>query len=245
MKLAPSVQRKIMWLMPASLFEILARTHPKFVIKLLCHWLNEKNMIVEERFLAPRLINPVGVAKKMSQLSALSILNLLKQDESLWQFYSPNVKGGFIFNLKVLPYILLELIFDLGGKEGREKVAKMVAKCRTTIGGAKQLDILRNFKTDTVLDLFEMLPPTEVGMILKNRQCEIKMVAFWLSQWDLRMERMELPMKSAYWLGQIPGERAYEIEKLLKDLEFRRKYGHLGDLYDKFRNEWQEFPKSS
>ncbi len=236
MKLAPSVQRKIMWLMPASLFEILARTHPKFVIKLLCHWLNEKNMNVEERFLAPRLINPVGVAKKMSQLSVLSILNLLRQDESLWQFYAPNPGEGFIFNLKVLPYILLELMFDLGGTEGRKKVAGIVVKCRTTIGGAKQLGILRNFKTATVLDVFEMLPPTEVGMILKNFQCETKMTAFWLNQWDLRMERMELPMKSAYWLGQIPGARAYEIEKLLKDLEFRSKYEPRGDLY-KLKNE--------
>ncbi len=238
MRLAPSVQRKIMLVTPIPLLELLARTHPKFLIKLLCHWLNEKNPIVEERFLAPRLINPVGVAKKFSQFSVLSILNILRQDASLWQFYAATPFNGITINLQVLPYILLELMFDLGGKEGREKAAEVVKKCRTILGGGKQLQILKNFKTDTVLDLFEMFPPTDIGMILKNPGCDERMAAFWLGQWDLRMQRMEMPMKSAYWLGQLPGERAYAIEKLLKDLEFRRKYERIGDIYN-YKSEWK------
>jgi hypothetical protein len=242
-KLAPSVQRRILQLTPATLLDRWSRSHPRFVIRLLCHLLNEKNINIEERFLAPRLIAPVPVAKKMSQLSELSILNLLRQDESLWQFYAPNPHGGIIINLKVLPYILLEIMFDLGGKEGREKVVQVIAKCRTTIGGAKQLDILRNFKTDTVLDLFEMLPPMEVNMILKNPGCEVELAAFWLNHWDLRMQRMEQPSKSAFWLGQIPGKRAFQIEQLMRQLEFRKKYEPVGNIYD-YKNEWIEFVES-
>ena len=227
---APSVQRKIMWLTPIWLLELLSRSHPEFVIKLLCHWLNEKNTIVEERFLAPRLIAPVPVAKKFSQLSILAMLNLLRQDDKLWDFFAPNPKGGIMINLKVVPYILLELTFDLGGKEGRGKVTDLIAKCRTTIGAGKQIDILNNFKTSTVLDIFEALPETEVGMILKHPACDIKTVTFWLGQWDLRMQRSQQPMKSEFWLEQIPGGRAYEIEKMLREVEFRRKFDPIGDV---------------
>lgn len=256
MKLAPSVQRKLMFLTPMPVFEMLCRAYPKFAIELLCHWLNEKNINVEERFLAPRLIAPVPVAKKVSQLSVLSILNLLRQDDKLWKFYVPNHDEGAIINLNVLPYILLELIFDLGGKEGREKVAKVVEKCRTTIGAPKfeppkqgeppkpkppkQIDLLKNFKTDTVLDIFEMLPPTEVGMILKHPACEIEMAAFWLTHWDMRMERMDQPPKSEFWLGQIPGDRAFKIEKAMRELEFRHKFIPAGEIYE-YKNEWNEW----
>lgn len=238
MKFAPSVQRKIMWLTPVALIEMLCRERPAFVINLLCHWLNEKNMNIEERFLAERLIAPVPVAKKMAQLSELSILNLLKQDESLWKMYIPTVSGGMFIKLKVLPFILLEIMFDLGGKEGRQKVAKVVEKCRTTLGSGKQVQILCEFKTDTVIDLFEMFPPSEVGMILKNASDKTEVVAFWLSHWDLRMQRLELPMKSEYWLGQIPGERAFKIEKSLRDLEFRRKFDPIGDIYE-YKDDWK------
>ena len=241
MPLAPSVQRKIMWLTPTPLLELLARTNPKLVIKLLCHWLNEKNINVNERFLAPRLIAPVPVAKKCSQLSVLSILNLLRQDESLWQFYAPTPKEGVMINLQALPFILLELMFDLGGTKGRKKVAAIVTKCRTTLGGAKQLQILRAFKTDTVLDIFEMIPDVEVNMILKNQGCEVNIAAFWLGQWDLRMQRTHQPMKSGYWLGQIPGERAYQIEVALRSLEFRRKFDELGNVIYQYDDKGVQF----
>ena len=73
----------------------------------------------------------------MSQLSVLSILNLIKQDRSLWQFYVATPDGGKVINMAAVPYILLQLMFDLGGREGREKVAQIVRKCRTTLGNQK------------------------------------------------------------------------------------------------------------
>jgi hypothetical protein len=226
MALAESVQRKVMWLTPLPILELLARIKPRFVISLLCHWLNEKNPTVGERFLAPRFINPVGVAKKMSQLSDLSILNLLRQDESLWQFYAANLNGGTIINLTALPYILLELMFDLGGEEGRQKVIDIIAKCRTRIGGFKQGQILKAFKTDTVLDIFEVLPEMEVNMIFKNLRSDddIDIAAFWLNHWDLRMQRTNQPPKSAFWLGRLPGQQAFKVERKMRELEFRRKF---------------------
>jgi hypothetical protein len=235
MALAESVQRKIMWLTPHWVFEALARFQPRFVISLLCHWLNEKNPKVEERFLAPRFINPVGVAKKMSKLSDLSILNLLRQDESLWQFYAPNLEGGKVFNLTALPYILLELMFDLGGEEGRQKVIDVIAKCRTRIGGFKQGQILKAFKTDTVLDIFEVLPETEVNMIFKNLRSDddIDIAAFWLNYWDLRMQRTNQPPKSAFWLGKLPGQQAFKVEKKMRDLEFRKKFDLAPGIFEK------------
>lgn len=225
------VQRLMMYVTPIWLLNIMCRVCPKTAIGLFCHWLNEKNPDFEERQIAKRRINPVPVAKKLSQLSVLSILCLLRQDDSLWKFYAPNLTGGAIINLKPLPYILLELIFDLGGKEGRNKISQVVQKSRTTIGGAKQIDILRNFKTDTVLDLFEVFPDGEINMILKNVSCETKMIAFWLTHWDLRKQLTDQPGKSEYWLGQIPGMRAFEIEGHMKDLEFRRKFAMVGDIY--------------
>lgn len=225
-KLAPSVQRRILQLTPAKLLDRWSRNRPAFVIKLLCHCLNEKNPIIEERFLAPRLINPVGVAKKMSQLSVLSILNLLRQDGSLWQFYSPNPEGGRIFNLGVLPYILLELIFDLGGPEGRKKVKEVILKCRTTLGGKKQADILKKFKADNVIDLFEMMPGGEVAMILKSGlgfdDDDLMTGAYWLNLWDYRMKDEKRPLKSLEFLGKLPAERAFKVEKFIKQLERRR-----------------------
>ena len=82
----------------------------------------------------------------MSKLSTLSLLNLLRQDKSLWQYYMANAKGGFVGNLPPLPYILLEIIYDLGGEEGRQKVRDVVQKSRMTIGSPNQADILENFK---------------------------------------------------------------------------------------------------
>lgn len=226
--LAPSVQRKIMLITPKPLFEFLARKHPRFVIRLLCHWLNEKNPYIEERRLAPRLLNPVGVAKKMSQLSVIAILYLLQQDESLWQLYSPNPHGGHIFNLKVLPYILLELMFDLGGREGREKVKKVILKSRVTLGSKKQADILKNFQADNVIDLFEEddFSEGEIAMILKTgigfSEDDLKVGAYWLNLWDYRMKNEKLPPKSLHFLGKMPAERAFKMEKFIKELERRR-----------------------
>ena len=242
MALVQSVQRKVMWLTPQPILELLARIRPRFVIGLLCHWLNEKNIIIEERFLAPRLINPVGVAKKMSQLSVLSILNLLRQDEGLWQFYAATPDGGKTVNLTALPYILLEIMFDLGGEEVRKKVADIVTKSRTTIGGFKQLQILKACKTDTVLDIFEMIPEMEINMIFKNLRSNknpqtgddenIEILAFWLNHWDLRMESTTQPLKSAYWLGKLPGDQAFKVEMTMRALEFRRKFVPTQGIFD-------------
>lgn len=240
--LAPSVQRKIMWLTPKALLEVLARSHPKFVISLLCHWVNEKNPNVEERFLTPRFINPVGVAKKMSGLSVLSLLNILRQDESLWQFYVATPNNGTIINLSVLPYILLEIMFDLGGEEGRKKVAEVVAKARVTIGGPKQLNILKTFKTDTVLDIFEMISEMEVNMIFKNLRINpkvpprddqnVQILAFWLTHWDLRMQRSKKIPKSEKWIGKLPGEQAFRVESVMRELEFRRKFSPAPGIFE-------------
>ncbi len=241
MALAQSVQRKIMWLTPQPILELLARIRPRFVIGLLCHWINEKNPNVEERFLTPRFINPVGVAKKMSQLSTLAILNLLRQDESLWQFYVATPKNGMIFNLTALPCILLEITFDLGGAEGRKKVVDVVTKSRVTIGGQIQKTILKAFKTDTVLDIFEMIPPVEVNMILKGMRFDedIPVAAFWLNHWDLRMLRTDKPPKSAEWLGQLPGEQAFKVEEALRNLEFRRKFDLAPGIF-RYENAWKK-----
>jgi hypothetical protein len=241
MALAPSVQRKIMWMTPKSLLEVLCRTRPKFVIQLLCHWLNEKNPNVEERFLAPRFLAFGPVAKKVSQLSVLSILNLIKQDRSLWQFYVATPDGGKVINMAAVPYILLQLMFDLGGREGREKVAQIVRKCRTTLGNQKQREMLLNFKTETAIELFEVFLEifpgnVEIRMCLVNSTDEA--IAIWLDRWDLRMKRTEQPPVSPYWVGQLPGERAFKVEKLLRELESRRKDDSYSDIYD-YDNEWR------
>lgn len=234
MALAPSVQRKIMWLTPQPILELLARIRPEFVIRLLCHWLNEKNPNIEERFLAERLINPVAVAKKMSQLSVLSILNLLRQDESLWRMYVPTPTGGITINLKPLPYILLQLMFDLGGQDGRNKVLDILLKCRTTIGGGKQGELLKNLNIESVVDLFEMLVEKnqhgEVRMCLNGSSNEV--VAIWLDHWDRRSNRSDQPAQSSLWVAKLPAEKAFAIEKLLRELEFRRKYEDTTSIYD-------------
>lgn len=223
MELASSVQRKILELTPIFLLESLCRRRPEFVIRLLCHFVNEKNPNIRERELAPRFIAPVPVAKKLSKLSVVAILHLLNQDENLWQMY---LAGVGVIPFAGLPYILLELIFDLGGQEGREKVRDIIARSRVTIGGRRQGQILEYFRTDTVLDLFEMLPAMDVRMrlLLSN----VHAVALWLTHWDLRMDEIGRPPKSSYWIAQLPGERAYQIEHLMRDLEFRRKYQDLG-----------------
>lgn len=222
-----SVQRLMLYLTPIWLLEIMCRTFPKVVIGLLCHWMNERNPNREERVFAERLLNPVQVAKKVSKLSTTSILHLLAQDENLWRMYVPgigrqkdnSISKGKIIPMKGVPYILLELMFDLGGQEGKEKVKDVVTRCRVTLGGAKQGEIFENFKTDVVLDLFEMLPPVEVKLRLAFSKEEA--VALWLRQWDHRMKHIGRPLVSHYWVAQLTGERAFKIEKLMKDLEFR------------------------
>ncbi|MCP4401609.1 MAG: hypothetical protein GY801_30455 [bacterium] len=239
-----SVQRLMLYITPVWILNIMCHVYPKIVIGLLCHWMNEKNPNIEERSLAGRIINPVQVAKKMSKLSNLSILHLLRQDESLWRMYLPgigresdnSISRGKVIPFKMLPYMLLELMFDLGGEEGRKKVAQIVARSRVMLGGMKQGEMFEYFKTETVLDLFEMMPPIEVRMRLLFS--DSKAVAFWLEHWDLRMRRTDQPMKSAYWISQLHGKKAYEIENLMKDLEFRRKFEDIGDIYDK-RSEWR------
>jgi len=223
MKLAPSVQRRILELTPASWLDSWCRSRPQFVIELLCHWINEKNIDIEERGLASRKTTPlVHVAKKFSKLSVISILYLLNQDETLWKLYMP---PGGIITFKTLPYILLELMYDLGGSEGRKKVLEVVQRTRQTVSGRKQGDILENFKTDTVIDIFENLPEFDVRMRLLFNKPET--VAFWLNHWDLKMRRASQPEKSAHWLGKLPGEQAYKVQKLMKDLEFRKKYDDI------------------
>jgi len=222
-----SVQRLMLYITPIWLLEFMCHWFPRTVIGLLCHWMNEKNPNREERHLAERFLNPVQVAKKMSHLSTVAILHLLAQDESLWKMYLPGVGRkkdnsighGKVIPMKSVPYILLELIFDLGGPAGKEKVKDIVARCRVTLGGQKQGEIFENLKTDMVLDLFEMLPPVEVKMRLAF--CKEEAVALWLRQWDHRMKHIGRPLVSTYWVAQLTGERAFKIEKLMKDLEFR------------------------
>ena len=222
-----SVQRLMLYITPIWLLEIMCRMFPKVVIGLLCHWVNEKNPNREERGLAERLINPVQVSKKMSKLSTVAILHLLAQDENLWKMYLPgigknkdnSISKGKIIPMKTLPYILLELMFDLGGPEGKEKVKEIVTRCRVTLGGPKQGDIFENLKTDMVLDLFEMLPPVEVKMRLALSKEEA--VALWLRQWDVRMKHLGNQIVSNYWIAQLAGERAFKIEKMMKDIEVR------------------------
>ncbi len=226
-----SVQRLMLYLTPIWLLELMCRLFPKVVIGLLCHWMNEKNPNREERHLAERFINPVQVANKMSKLSTVSILHLLAQDESLWKMYTPgggernkdkSISKGKVTSMKFVPYILLEIIFDLGGPQGKDKVKDVVTRCRVTLGGQKQGEIFENFKTDIVLDLFEMLPAVEVKMRLAF--CKEEAVALWLRQWDHRMKHIGRPLVSNYWVAQLTGERAFKIEKLMKDLEFRQRF---------------------
>ncbi len=220
MRLTSSIQRAILDLTPVFWLELLCRKRPRFAIELLCYWINQVTVIHEsglERELVERQPAPLPVVKKMSKLSELSILNLLKQDESLWKYY---MAGEGIKPLPSLPYLLLELMYDLGGSEGRVKVLKVVERSRKTLGGRKQGDILENFKTETVLDLFEQLPETEVRMRLMFSAP--KAVALWLDHWDRRMTRSGKPPISPTWIGRLPAERAFEIEKLMRELEFRR-----------------------
>jgi len=207
------------------------------VIDLLCHWISEKNPEIEERSLAFRKTTLiVSVVKKLSRLSVVSFLHLLQCDDSLWRLYMPHV-GGFI-NLKTLPFILLQVMYDLGGSEGRAKLIEIVLRARQTIGSPKQGAILENLKVDTVIELLEELPDMEVRMRLTFSTPEA--VAFWLNHWDLKMKRTDQPLKSEFWLGQLPGERGYKIEKMLRDLEFRRKFDPVEDMYQ-YMGKWKDF----
>jgi hypothetical protein len=235
MKLAPSVQRRILELTPALWLDSWCRSRPKFVIELLCHWISEKNPEIEERGLALRKSTAlVSVAKKLSKISALSFLYLLQQDENLWKYYSP--PAGFT-PMRTLPYILLEIIYDLGGNEGRKKIIEVVQRSRQTLGGRKQGDILENFKVDIVLEIFESLPEFDVRMRLMFNEDET--VAFWLNHWDQKMRNMNKAEPSLYWLGRLSGKRAYRIQALMRNLEFRRKYWPLESIY-KSENEWKD-----
>ncbi len=219
-KLASSIQRKLLDLTPVFWLELLCRTRPKFAIELLCYWINEVTVIHEsglERELVERQPAPLPVVKKLSKLSVLSILNLLKQDESLWRYY---VAGVGLIPFPTLPYLLLELMYDLGGSEGRKKVLQVIEKSRRTLGGKKQGEILENFKTETVLDLFDQLPEIEIRMRLMYSKPEA--VALWLDHWDRRMKQAGNPPISSTWIGRLTGERAFQIEKLMRELEFRR-----------------------
>jgi hypothetical protein len=217
MNLAESVQRRILQLVPVPLLNRWCWSRPRFVIELLCHCLNEKNIVVEERGLAMRKPAFPPVAKKMSQLDTVSILNLLRQDENLWRLY---MAGVGIRPFPSLPYILLQLIYDLGGSEGRKKVKDIVERCRLTLGGRTQGYILENFKTETVIEILEGLPEFEVTMRLSLSRAEA--VALWLDQWDLKMRRIGKPPVSPEWIGRLTGERAFQIIDLMKRLEFRR-----------------------
>ncbi len=221
----PSIQRLTMYITPVWALNILCKIQPKTVIGLLCHWINEKNPNLEERGLAKRFVNPVPVAKKFSKLSILSMLYLLKQDKTLWKFY---ITGVGIIPFPTLPYLLLQLIFDLGGAEGKQKVKELVIRCRVTLGGRAQGEMLENFKTDTVLDLFEELPPFEVKLRLELNPLEV--VAIWLTHWDLRMQQIGHPSASAYWIAQLPAQRAFEVERTMKEIEFRKKWVDEGQI---------------
>jgi hypothetical protein len=231
----------MMYLTPVWVLDIISRIHPRVVIGLLCHWVNEKNPDIEERQLATRKPNILPVAKKFCALSTLSILNLLRQDSSLWRFYFSNDHGGAVGSLATLPYILMEVVYDLGGDEGRQKVIDVVRRSRMTIGSFTQGNILENFKVDTVIDIFEILEKTGGAMEIKMRLSfsNEHAVAMWLDHWDLKMRRIDQPTKSSYWLGQLPGARAFAIQRHMRELEFRRKYEREWHLYE-YNNEWKE-----
>jgi len=217
-----SVQRLMMYATPVWALDIMCRVCPKTVIGLLCHWANEKNPNIEERRLAKRLLNLAQVGKKFSKLSNLGILYLLKQDESLWKMY---IAGVGIITFPDLPALLLQLMFELGGQEGRERVRDIIARMRVTIGGGKQAQILEYFSTDTVLDLFEMLPAMEVSMRLRvSSKYSPEVVAIWLTHWDLRKEECEQDKVSKYWIMQLPAGLAFEVEKKIKEIELRRPF---------------------
>lgn len=236
-----SVQRLMMYLIPVWVLNIMSRVDPKMVIGLFCHWINEKNPDIEERQLAKRRPNVLPVAKKFCALSTLSILNLLRQDSSLWRFYFSNTSGGTVVPLPSLPYILLEVVYDLGGEEGRQKVIDVVRRSRMTVGSPKQGDILENFKVDTVIEIFEEFERTGGAMEVRMRLgfSHDKAVAMWLDHWDIKTRRVDQPSKSSFWLGQLPGSRAFHIQQLMTGLEFRRKYEREWHLYE-YNNEWRE-----
>ena len=222
-----SVQRLMMYLTPVWALNLMCRVCPKTVIGLLCHWANEKNPDVEERGLAKRRLNLAPVAKKFSKLSDLNILRLLKQDSNLWRMY---LAGIGVRPFPTLPYLFLQLIFDLGGREGKEQVKRIVMRTRMTLGGGKQAQILEYFKIDSVIDLFEMFPATETGMRLRltSEFGDPAITAIWLTHWDSRRRESEQDPISHYWLTQLPAALALKVEEKMKSVEFRRPLGEKG-----------------
>ena len=222
-----SVQRLMMYLTPIWALNLMCRVCPKTVIGLFCHWVNEKNSNFDERSLANRSLNLAQVAKKFSKLADFSILRLLKQDGSLWKMY---LAGIGVRPFPTLPYLLLQLIFDLGGREGKEQVKDIVIKTRLILGGGKQGQILEYFKTDSVIDLFEIFPAVETGMRLRltSEFGDPAIVAIWLTHWDLRRKESEQEPISNYWITQLPAKQAFEVEKKMKEIEFRAQWRDLG-----------------
>ncbi|PIE33032.1 hypothetical protein CSA56_13335 [candidate division KSB3 bacterium] len=221
-----SVQRLMMYFTPMWTLNLMCRICPKTVIGLFCHWANEKNPDIEERGLANRRLNLAQVAKKFSQLSDRSILRLLRQDSSLWRMY---LSGMGVRPFPDLPYLLLQLIFDLGGQEGKEKVKRIVMRTRVILGGGKQGQIMEYFKTDTVIELFEMLPAAEIGTRLRltSQFADPAIVAIWLTHWDLRRRECERDAVSHYWLTQLPAALAFDVEERMRAIEFRRPLGDV------------------
>ncbi len=114
------VQRLMMYVTPIWLLNIMCRVCPKTAIGLLCHWINEKNPDFEERPIAKRRINPVPAAKKCSFpcQASYACSDRMKASEILC---SKTLRAERLSIWCPLPYILLELIFDLVGKRRARK----------------------------------------------------------------------------------------------------------------------------
>lgn len=229
-----TIRQQIISVVPVPIMNWWCHKNPKLVIDLLKGWVTDLNPNPEERWLQASGPAWVPVAKKLSLLSSSSILSLLKQDANLWGAFPP------------LRFILLEIMYDLGGNEGRKKVQEIVNRIRVVAGGPAAEQLFESLKTDIVIELFENMPEFEVRMRLAFNHPQT--VALWLDHWDLKMKRLDQPMKSAYWIGKIPGRRGFEIQALMKDLEFRRKYEPTETIYDYTRfghkDQWKEAQNS-
>jgi hypothetical protein len=189
---------------PNLVLEIWCRYWPKFAIELFGYW-------SEDQYPNPEYGRLIGsdkaileVAKKMSKLSAPGILHLLRQDKSLWPF-------------PPFPYILLQVMYDLGGEPVRRKVTEVIMMSRKAVNKTKQKEILESFKTETVVDILERLAPFERRQAVMN--CDPRAVAAWLLRWDARAKESNADLQSSDLLAELPGENVFIIKSLMRSLD--------------------------
>jgi hypothetical protein len=196
---------------PRFVLEIWCRHWPKFVIGLLGYWSEQKNPKLPYRWLQEYDKDFPSVTKKISQLSASSILNLFRQDKSLWPF--PDFR-----------YVIIQLMYNLGGKQGRDKVAEVVMMSRKILGRDEQGKILEFLATDTVVELLEGFIPFERKQAISNSNEEA--VAAWLTRWDARVKESQGDLQSPAVLADLSGEKAYRIKELMLKIDPRRFIRH-------------------